>query len=81
MTQQSQVNKLGTKNLIFSAWVTELESDWSKWLFGKHAPPERFWKSVLTQIASLYRPVRLDEEIAKCLPFVPISNQSLLIEN
>ena len=32
--KQSPVNKLVTKNLIFRAWVTELESDWSKRLFG-----------------------------------------------
>ena len=27
--QQSPVNKLGTKVLVFRAWVTEFESDWS----------------------------------------------------
>ena len=44
----SPVNKLSTKILVFRACVTELESDWSKRLFGLHAPHERFWKSVLT---------------------------------
>ena len=52
--QQSPVNKFGTKIWVFRAWVTELESDWSKRLFGWHASPERFWKSVLTHIASLW---------------------------
>ena len=50
--QQLPMNNLGTKVLIFRAWITELESDWSKWLFWWHVPLE-FLDPVVQSIVSL----------------------------
>ena len=67
--QQSPVNKLGTKHLVFRAWVLSSNLIGQNGYLGGKRILRDSGSQFYTNCFFMNRPVRLDVVIAKCLPF------------